>query len=127
MAENRIRCNECTSNFCIKCNASPYHVGKTCDQNIATSCRFCGEELTQPSPSMKPAFRDVCRKQECFQQMQLSCDKLLPCGHPCYGMGNDGKCLPCLHEECIQKMPEKQRPMCTKDDFCPICYCSAVG
>ena len=31
MANNRIRCNECQKNFCAKCNAEPYHTGKTCD------------------------------------------------------------------------------------------------
>lgn len=43
MANHRIRCNECSKNFCTKCNAEPYHVGKTCDQNNATNCRFCCE------------------------------------------------------------------------------------
>ena len=35
MAKNRIRCNECQKNFCTECNAEPYHIGKTCDQNNA--------------------------------------------------------------------------------------------
>ena len=45
MAKNRIRCSNCCKNFCVQCNVEPYHTGKTCDQNFATSCRFCGEEL----------------------------------------------------------------------------------
>jgi len=76
---------------------------------------------------MKPAFRDVCRKKECFAAMQASCDKILPCGHACGGVANESKCLPCLDEECIAKMPEKKRPNCNKEDFCSICYCSAIG
>ena len=32
MAKYRIRCNACGKNFCVKCNAEPYHIGKTCDQ-----------------------------------------------------------------------------------------------
>ena len=32
MAENRIRCNACEKNFCVKCGKEPYHIGKTCDQ-----------------------------------------------------------------------------------------------
>lgn len=59
--------------------------------------------------------------------MQKSCDKLLPCGHPCYGAAGCVKCLPCLEPECIEKMPERDRPMCNKDDFCPICFCSGIG
>ena len=45
MARYRIRCNECSKNFCTNCNAEPYHTGKTCDQLGNTECRFCGEEL----------------------------------------------------------------------------------
>ena len=127
MAQYRIRCNACDKNFCTQCNAEPYHTGKTCDQQALACCRFCGEEMKQPSPSMKPAFKDVCRKQECFVMMQQSCDKMLPCGHPCCGFAGEKKCLPCLDPECIEKMPEAQRPNCDKDEFCPICYCSAIG
>ena len=101
MANYRIRCNACGKNFCTQCNAEPYHTGKTCAQNESKGCRFCGDELKQPSPSMKPAFRDVCRKKECFDLMQKSCDKMLPCGHPCKGVAGEKKCLPCLEQECI--------------------------
>ena len=76
---------------------------------------------------MKPAFREVCRKQECIALMQKSCEKMLPCGHPCGGVANESKCLPCLEESCINKLEEKKRPTVTKDDFCPICFCSSIG
>jgi hypothetical protein len=127
MANNRLRCNECQKNFCVKCNSEPYHIGKTCDQNMATSCRYCGEEMTQPSPSMKPAFKDVCRKGECFDLMQKTCDKLLKCGHPCCGSAGEKECMPCLQTECIDKMPEASKPKKNIDDFCSICYCSSLG
>ena len=42
--------------------------------------------------------------------MQLSSDKMLPCGHPCRGVDGDLKLLPCLHPDCIAKLPEKERP-----------------
>jgi hypothetical protein len=45
MARYRLRCNACQRIFCTKCNAEPYHQGRTCDQAAATNCRFCGEEL----------------------------------------------------------------------------------
>jgi E3 ubiquitin-protein ligase MYCBP2 len=128
MANNRIRCNECNKNFCIKCKAEPYHVGKTCEESKNNAiCRFCNEKLTQPSPSMKAAFKDVCRKNECFDLMQASCDKLLPCGHPCCGTKGEKKCMPCLEPECIEKMPENKRPKENKEDYCNICYCSGLG
>lgn len=105
MAENRIRCNACEKNFCVKCGKEPYHIGKTCDQEDAAECRFCGEQLKEPSPSLKAAFACVCRKSECFDLMQASCDKMLPCGHPCCGVKGEKTCGPCLHPDCIAKMP----------------------
>jgi len=76
---------------------------------------------------MKAAFKDVCRKNECFDLMQASCDKLLPCGHPCCGTKGEKKCMPCLEPECIEKMPEKLRPKENKDDYCNICFCAGLG
>ena len=102
MANFRIRCNACGKNFCTQCNGEPYHIGKTCAQSNAKGCRFCGDELKQPSPSMKPAFRDVCRKADCFNHMQKSCDKMHGCGHPCKGTAGERVCLPCLEPECIE-------------------------
>lgn len=127
MAKNRIRCNGCQKNFCASCNAEPYHVGKTCDQNNNKACRFCGEELKQPSPSMKPAFRDVCRKGECFNLMQKSCDKVLACGHVCHGSAGEKQCVPCLEPDCIAKMDKAVAPKYNAGDFCSICYCSSLG
>lgn len=102
LAQYRIRCNNCSKNFCTKCKSEPYHMGKTCDQQNASSCRFCGDELKQPSPSMEAAFKDVCRKPDCFNLMQKSCNKVLQCGHPCRGCAGELKCLPCLEPECIE-------------------------
>lgn len=127
MAKHRIRCHACEKNFCASCNNEPYHLGKLCGQADSQECRFCLEELKQPSPSMKPAFRNVCRKGECFNEMQKSCDKILPCGHHCIGSAGEKQCMPCLEPECIEKMPEKNRPNVNKDDYCSICYCAALG
>lgn len=76
---------------------------------------------------MEPAFKDVCRKAECFALMQKSCNKLLPCGHPCRGCAGETRCLPCLEPECIEKMEPSQQPKVNCDDFCTICYATAVG
>lgn len=41
----RVRCNQCTHNFCSKCTTEPYHLGHTCeshnDHSTAEKCRFC--------------------------------------------------------------------------------------
>lgn len=76
---------------------------------------------------MKPAFRDVCRKGDCFNIMQKSCDKVLPCGHPCLGSVGETQCMPCLEPECIAKMSGPMKPTVDKDEFCSICYCSSLG
>ena len=81
-----------------------------CDQNFAEACRFCGEELKQPSPSMLPAFKSVCRKGDCFEMMQKSCDKMLACGHFCCGTKGENECMPCLRPECIEKGGHKIKP-----------------
>ena len=57
--------------------------------------------------------------------MQVSCDKVLACGHPCGGFNGEKKCLPCLEPSCIEKMDKK--PKCKKDDYCPICYAAGFG
>ena len=51
----------------------------------------------------------------------------MPCGHPCRGTAGETKCMPCLEPECIEKMAPADRPNVTKDDFCTICYATAVG
>jgi len=89
MSKHRVRCHECNSNFCANCSAAPYHTGKTCEEfkefKEARKCRYCNDKITQAPPSMKPAFKDVCRKEECIQLMNKSCDKVLQCGHYCCG------------------------------------------
>lgn len=40
-------------------------------------------------PSLKPAFSNVCRKNECIELMNKSCDKMLPCGHVCCGFKDE--------------------------------------
>jgi len=58
---------------------------------------------------MKPAFKDVCRKQECINLMQSTCEKVLPCGHPCCGFSGEKKCMPCLDPKCIDKMDPSKK------------------
>lgn len=62
--------------------------------------------MKQPSPSVLPAFKHVCRKPECIDMMKESCDKVLPCGHYCCGSRGESKCMPCLHPDCVEKLPE---------------------
>lgn len=83
-AFNRIRCTKCNKDFCKKCKVSPYHAGMTCEKKehmkTAKKCRFCKEEIKSDS------IKCVCKKEECLKFMARSCDKLLKCGHTCYGI-----------------------------------------
>jgi hypothetical protein len=75
---------------------------------------------------MKPAFKDVCRKQECMTMMESSCDKILECGHYCRGFNGEQHCLPCLDEECVKKNPQLTLDL-HADSYCSICYTSGLG
>ena len=129
-AKFRARCPHCNSNFCSSCRAEPYHIGFTCEEfknyQIARKCRYCKEKIEGEGGSPLPIFRDVCKKPECVQLMQKACDKMLPCGHTCYGFRGESKCLPCLNEECVNKNSEATHGA-KGDDYCPICYTSGLG
>ena len=60
MAKYRVRCGFCKENFCVNCNISPYHINMSCDEAArkakALKCRFCLEELKEPSLSRDPNF-----------------------------------------------------------------------
>ena len=130
MSKFRVRCNACQKNFCTKCQTEPYHVGKTCEQfkefKEARKCRFCLTKMKGASASLKPAFANVCRNDECIEKMNMSCDKMLPCGHPCCGSKDEAVCMPCLEPECVEKNPELTRGK-NADDYCIICYTSGLG
>lgn len=74
MANYRVRCNNCDRVFCSKCNAEPYHIGKDCEEFAeyrgADKCRFCLDKLKKIRKNCPPAFRAVCRKQECEDNMR---------------------------------------------------------
>lgn len=104
-------------------------MGKTCEQfkefKEARKCRFCNTKLTQPPPSMKPAFINVCRQPACIDLTNKLCDKMLACGHPCNGFSGEGNCLPCLDEACVAKNPPATLAK-NNSDYCVICYTSGL-
>lgn len=138
MASFRVRCSNCTKNFCTVCNRTPYHVGKTCKDaeknENARKCRFCLEVIKGVTPpSMVQAFKNVCRKPDCLNEMNSSCAKMHACGHPCGGFANEKECLPCLEPDCIIKFNssvESKKKISdghTNSDYCVICYSQGIG
>ena len=136
MAEFRVKCPNCSKAFCTQCNKEPYHLGYTCEEAEryanASHCRFCLEELNQPSKSKIPAFRACCDQEECLKIAEDCCTKQLACGHFCNGAKGEKTCLPCLQPECIQKYNEKNPADKIHDgysegDYCGICMTSGLG
>lgn len=119
-AEHRFRCPECTTDFCSSCHVTPYHEGRTCEQQAqfkaATHCRFCGEVIKKQLKSKHAVFADVCGGKDCMAKKSLSCTRALACGHGCGGIRDEAQCLDCL--QCAAKPGATQ----CGDDFCPICY-----
>ena len=60
MSKFRVRCASCKENFCISCKITPYHINVSCEEAArkkkAFKCRFCLEELKEPSISNDPNF-----------------------------------------------------------------------
>ena len=44
----------------------------------------------------------MCYNDECYKKIELSCDKMLKCGHACYGIKDEVACLWCLDESCVE-------------------------
>eukprot|EP00753_Platysulcus_tardus_P008318 PLAT15892.1.p1 GENE.PLAT15892.1~~PLAT15892.1.p1 ORF type:complete len:615 (-),score=134.59 PLAT15892.1:135-1763(-) len=118
--EHRVRCPECTQNFCVSCRAMPYHLGRTCEQfrdyTEARKCRFCKSALSRGF-----MYRDdVCMEEDCVLRADIACSRILPCGHACGGVAREPRCLPCL--EC-----EEEAVGQGKEDFCNICWVEDLG
>lgn len=115
MSINRVKCPECEKVFCSGCQAQPYHLGKSCEENAAyraaLKCRYCQAALKN----------GPCEEPECLELGALSCQKKLDCGHECYGCFDEDMCMPCLHEDCIAP-----NAIMNEDDFCGICFTTAV-
>ena len=76
--------------------------------------------------SILPAFKDVCRSQECEKMMEKTCNKMLACDHACCGFKDEVECLPCLNSECVKKDETKTLSLCG-EEFCSICYVDGLN
>ena len=53
-----------------------------------------------------------------------TCTKELSCGHQCFGVEDERKCLPCLDPACA---PKHFKGGINADELCHICYTSELG
>ncbi|KAJ6639219.1 E3 ubiquitin-protein ligase highwire [Pseudolycoriella hygida] len=92
-------------------------------------CRFCG--VTGNSGLL--AIGNVCADAQCQEHAANTCTKSKQCGHPCGGVANEIKCLPCLQLMCNDRAAENVEPVNgpkltqDADDMCMICFVEALS
>jgi hypothetical protein len=115
----KIHCGACGAEFCRRCLAAPFHIGRPCVAggvgHLVPKCRYCGNAAVSVDPL-------VCDSVECQTKGQLSCTVSKPCGHACLGtIGEAPHCVPCLEEGC-----QSRHDVHSSEDFCNICYTDAL-
>ena len=104
--ENRFKCptNNCGTEQCKTCQASPYHIGVSCDEyKNFTPCRYCGEGLEHEVNMKTNPFTDICMYNKgCLEKMENACKFVLPCGHRCGGIKDEKAHPECLYEKCSE-------------------------
>jgi hypothetical protein len=120
-SEFRLRCPDCSNNFCALCKTMPYHLGKTCAEYEAYAasvhCRYCAEPLKAghgPDATGLP----VCDEAACQAHKQRACTHKLACGHGCFGVKGETEHPPCLEEDC----PAAADSKVDGGENCAICY-----
>ena len=124
-ANNRCRCPNCQTVFCISCNLVPYHLGKTCkeykDFINSKKCRYDNTVITSKTKSQNG---DICSNKECLEKYKISCKKKLTCGHVCWGCKYEKKCPPCLDSKCKGYKNYFDQDI---DSYCNICFIEGLG
>ncbi|XP_053950715.1 E3 ubiquitin-protein ligase highwire-like [Anastrepha ludens] len=98
-------------------------------QEAVGRCRFCG--ITGNSGLLE--IGNVCADAQCQEHAANSCMKVKSCDHPCGGVANEKKCLPCLQHICHARenkiAEELHEPKLTQDadDMCMICFVEALS
>lgn len=124
---NRIRCPQCSADFCASCMVQPYHLGATCEQlkeyAASKQCRFCGCRVTL-GVNLAPlcaheALMSCCDNEECLEKRDTACHQVHACGHACGGVREEERCLPCLQPDCLEGAKDGHADI---HDFCSICW-----
>ena len=88
--------------------AEPQHASPAGGQ-----CRFCGGPAGSSGGPLEPA---VCEEPECAGHQRAACQRLLACGHPCGGVRDEPRCLPCLRGCGGARLRQDA------DDMCMVCF-----
>ena len=124
-AQNRCKCPRCHNEFCISCDYTPFHLGKTCEEQkkfkAALKCKYCMIEIN--NKNLGP-MDNICNSNDCKDNFNVACHKRLACGHDCFGTKFDKECPPCLVADCPGYHNHYGQ---TEDDYCNICYSEGLG
>ena len=124
-AQYRCRCFNCKQDFCTKCALTPYHLGKTCEEHKAYTqcvhCRYCNAIITSTNKGVND---DTCNNEDCTTRYNISCPKLLNCGHRCPGCKYETQCLTCIDSSCNNYTNIFDQD---SDTFCNICFTEGLG
>lgn len=124
-AQNRCKCPRCQKEFCISCNYSPFHLGKTCEEQkkfkAALKCKYCFTEINEQNLGPRD---NICNSSDCKENFKVACPKKLRCGHDCFGTKFDKECPPCLVPDCPGYENHYDQ---TEDDYCNICFSEGLG
>jgi len=124
-SQNRCKCPRCQKEFCINCKFTPFHLGKTCEEQKkfkeAKKCKYCNSEIKNNNRG--PA-ENVCNGEDCVGAFNIACPKKLLCGHQCYGTKFDKTCPPCIKKSCESYVNLFDQD---EDDYCNICFSEGFG
>jgi len=117
-AEDRFKClsQKCSKEQCKVCGLSPYHIGYTCvEAQQLKPCRYCDAPLDDDVDYAVSPFSDICTvNNECLGKSVFACQKILGCGHRCFGYKDEKNHCQCLVSTCPDFRP-------TRTDVCTFC------
>mmetsp|Transcript_15574 Transcript_15574/g.52417 ORF Transcript_15574/g.52417 Transcript_15574/m.52417 type:complete len:259 (+) Transcript_15574:231-1007(+) len=107
----RLRCAGCSHDFCGRCDATPYHLGATCEEHTAPKCDLCGEapclrggggagaaSVSVSTMLSELAASGLSRSHVERRELERAYDRLR-------GSCGGAECLAALREACTRRLP----------------------
>lgn len=114
-ASSRILCRDCNTEFCKKCNVTPYHTGFTCGEYKeyieSEKCKYCLRMLDKKTNN--------CTNDECIEYNKLCTQKYTSCNHPNYGFSDYELCFDCCNGDngCNGDIKNEECYICMTDEL----------
>ncbi|KRX06473.1 hypothetical protein PPERSA_05086 [Pseudocohnilembus persalinus] len=123
------RCRYCDEEIDISKKQDLEQLNKTLSKNPPKRKKRNKKQQQEQEEEIKlrlPKILDmphICYNYDCQLKAQNACKKKLDCGHECYGIKGEIKCLQCLDDECAKKNKDEQ----TGNDYCNICFVEGLS